>query len=80
MIDTGSEQPVKVSVDPDTGPYIRLTIKALDRVSQLLRDNGVKFWINPHVVSFDGKPGIAWIWIHEQTDPHQVQSLLDSAA
>ena len=78
MIDPGTEKPVRVLMDDETGPYIKLTLKAVDQVQQILNDHGVSFWVGHHWFSIDYKPADGYVWIHKKTDPVYVQTLLDS--
>lgn len=79
MIDPGTEKPVRVLVDPETGPYIRLSRLAVDQVQQLLKDHGVSFWVDQYWFSVDNRPAVGYVFINKKTDPIQVQTLLDNA-
>lgn len=78
MVDPGNQEAVRVLLDFDRLPYIRLTVQALDQVREVLEKNNIRFQIDPYRISIDHKPAVAWIWIHRKADPEQVQTVLDS--
>ena len=78
MIDTTTREPLQVSTDGGEWSYIMLPLMHLDEVRALLDANKVSYWVDEEVLSFDGKPEVAFINIRRGTDPAMVQSLLDS--
>jgi hypothetical protein len=79
MIDSSTRKPIRVLMDEATGPYIWVSVKHLQQVSELLSRNGVSFWVDHHAVSVDGQPAVTVINVRRGTDPQQVQALLDAA-
>lgn len=80
MVDPGNQRTVRVALDSERKPYIQLTVAALDQVCQLLQSHAISFRVDPHTVSIDHKPAVAWIWIHKNADPARIQTVLDNAA
>ena len=80
MVDASTHKPIRVSVDPASGPYIRLPRDQLEQVRKLLTDNNVSHWASHHAISVDDGPFIAVIYLGRKTDPGHVQGLLDAMA
>jgi hypothetical protein len=80
MIDQDTEKPVRVSIDGDSGPFILVSIKSMDRVIDVLKQNHIPHWLDPLIISVDNKPAVAVINIGRGSDPHHVQTILDEAA
>jgi hypothetical protein len=80
MVDSQTQQPVVVSKEGDAGPYIMVVLGQLDRVTAVLRDNGVAFWVDEEAISLNGKPEIAVINFGRGVDAARVQQILDRAA
>ncbi len=78
MTDTTTLQPIRVLTDTEDDPYFKLPYAQVDRVRSILETNSIRFWVDRHVISFDGKPYVASIWIGRGTDPRRVQALLDA--
>jgi hypothetical protein len=80
MIDANTHGPVVVSTDGIAGPYIMVVLSQLDRVSAMLRDNGIGFWVDEDAISLDGKPEIAVVNLARGADAATVQQMLDRIA
>ena len=78
MIDTTTHKPLTVSAEAVDWPYIMLPLMHLDTVTAVLDANKVSYWVDEEVLSFDGKPEVAFVNLRRGTDPAMVQSLLDS--
>jgi hypothetical protein len=80
MTDAETHGRVVVSTDGEAGAYIMVVLGQLNRVTGVLRDNGVPFWIDEDAISLDGKPEIAVINLGRGADAATVQRMLDQAA
>ena len=80
MSDAVTGQPIRVSTDGTSGPYIMVPATQVERVRRVLEANGIPHWVDHRVISVDGKAAIAVINLGRRTDARQVQSLLDTAA
>ena len=80
MMDAQTQEPVVVSKDGDAGPYIMVVLAQLDRVTGVLRDNGIAFWVDEDAISLNGKPEITVVNLGRGVDAARVQQMLDRAA
>lgn len=78
--DAQTQEPVVVSNDGDAGAYIMVVLGQLDRVTAVLREDGIGFWVNEEAISLNGKPEIAVINFGRGVDAARVQQILDRAA
>jgi hypothetical protein len=76
MIDTAMNKPVRVR-DSNVGPYIMLSVAALDAVQTVLTQNGIPYWTAHTRVSVDGSPMIATIYVDRKRNAEDVQKILD---
>jgi hypothetical protein len=79
MIDTATGERLRVSTDGTGGPYIMLPLTQLDEVRELLREQGISFWVDSHAISLDNEPLIAVINLGLDGDAARVQAILDKA-
>ena len=79
MIDVATKKPILVKNDAETGPYIRLSRDQVDRVSKVLDEANIRYWVPHHSVSMDGGPFMTWVWIRKGVDPVRAQEVLDLA-
>jgi len=79
MIDTSTAKPLSVSTEGDAGPYIMVPVSQIDKVSSLLNEQSVPYWVDPEAISVDGKPEITVVNLGAGADPASVQKLLDDA-
>jgi hypothetical protein len=80
MIDTATQKPIRVEVDPASGPYIRVSVNHLEQVRKLLTESGTSYWGDKLVISVNGRPAEATINLSKRSDPGRVQALLDAVA
>ena len=69
----------QVFPDEVRGPYIILPAAQVAGVRKILDANGVGYWVSHTVISVDGKPPEAWIFLKHKTDPDHIQALIDAA-
>lgn len=79
MIDSTTKQPLYVSTDGDTGPYIMVPVQQIDDVRSLLDANAVPYWVDEEAISLDGKPEVTVVNLGRGADPGTVQAILDNA-
>ena len=80
MTDTSTQQPIRVSTESLSGPYIKVSVELLEKVRRLLVENGIRHWVEHLAISVDGRPAVTVIYLGRNTDSRQVQDLLDAAA
>lgn len=80
MTDAATKEPIRVSTDGATGPYIVVPADRLEQVRNLLDANRVRFWADHHAISIDGKPSVVVVNLGRGTDAGHVQTLLDTVA
>lgn len=78
MTDARTKQPLRVSTDGTTGPYIMVTVSQLDEVRRLLDNRRIGYWVEENAVSLNGAPEVAVINLGRGGDAAAVQTLLDS--
>ena len=77
MIDTHTQQPIRV-VTPERGPpTIQVSQDDVDKVRKLFEAHEVPHWVGHHAISINGKPAVMWIRLRQRADPQAVQELLD---
>jgi len=79
MTDAISQQPLRVSTDGTTGPYINVPVSQLDEVRRLLDDNKIRYWVEENSISWDGGPYLTVINLGREGNAAAVQSILDKA-
>lgn len=77
MIDVITKKPLSVIPDSRAGPYIRVPATQLKQVEELLSKNGISFWTDENIISFDGRPAVGVINLGRRGDAHHVQAVLD---
>ncbi len=80
MIDSTTQQRMRVSTDGTAGPYIMVPLDQLETVKAILLNNHVSFWVDADAISLDGKPEIGVINLARGANAAQIQQMLDSAA
>jgi hypothetical protein len=79
MIDSATQERIKIYAERTAWPYIMVPVDQLDSVKTLLRDNRVSFWVDSHAVALNGHPAVTVINLGRGADTGQVQRLLDGA-
>ena len=79
MIDSQTRERVVVSGDADTTLSITVPVDQMDRVTTLLRDAGLEYWVKEYTLSLNGRPPVSFVNVRRGTDPIHVQQLLDAA-
>ena len=80
MIDSALQRPILIRTESPSGPYIWLSVEAVEKVRKLLVENEISHWVDHHAVSVDGRPAVTVINLYRKVDPRPVQELLDAAA
>lgn len=80
MIDVATNEPVKVQMAIESGPYLRISMAQLDKARAVLDAAGIKYWVASYHTSVNGSPPMTWVWINAKTDPQLAQARLDEAA
>jgi len=79
MTDSFTREPIRVSDDGDTGPYILVRLDQLDLLKRLLDGAGIRFTVDEDAVSFNDQPYIAVVNLGNHVDVLAVQNLLDES-
>ena len=66
-----------MKIAPPSGPYLRITLDQKEKVVEALNANGIKHWVSAFAVSIDDGPAMTSVWLHQLSDPAQVQAILD---
>ena len=77
MTDSFTREPIRVSDDGDTGPYILVRLDQLDPLKRLLDGAGIRFTVDEDAVSVNDRPYIAVVNLGPHVDVLAVQKLLD---
>ena len=80
LVAVGQRGHIVVSTDGGAGPYIMVSLDQLDKVVAVLGKHEIPHWVDHNAVSVDGRPAVAVINLGRQSDPHQLQEILDEAA
>jgi hypothetical protein len=79
MTDIITKQRLYVSRDGTAGPYITVPLDQLDEVRQLLSQHSIRYWVDEHAISMNGKPYVTVVDLGRGTDADAVQAILDGA-
>ncbi len=77
MIDALTQNRLRVSTDGIAGPYLMLPLGQLPRIRELLDRHAIRYWVDSHAISLDGKPAIVVINFGRTGDASQIQTFLD---
>jgi hypothetical protein len=77
MIDTATNPPLRVSTEGAAGPFILLPVSQVEEVTQLLKNHGIRHWVQESNISLNGGPFTTIIELGHGGDPKKVQALLD---
>lgn len=78
MIDTSTEQPVKVKYVEGAGPYLEIPYSQIPDLQRVLNEHGVKHWVEESVFSWNGGPGIVHVRFGRAGNRDAVQAVLDT--
>lgn len=78
MNDVTTNEPLRVLADGTSGGMISMPYSQLDDVRRLLDGHDIYYWVDEHVVSFDGSPEYAFVFLGHSASPTAVQTILDS--
>jgi hypothetical protein len=78
MIDTTTKKPLRVETDGEGRSYIDLPATQVEEVRRLLESHGIRHWVLEDILSWNGGPFEAIIYLGRGADPQAVQTVLDS--
>ncbi|MBY0232732.1 MAG: hypothetical protein K2W96_25915 [Gemmataceae bacterium] len=67
-----------VRTHPTAGSSLEVPRDILDRVKQVLTENGIGHWARHFAYSFDGKPFVVPVFLRHGVDPVKAQEVLDA--
>jgi hypothetical protein len=70
--------PLRVSPDATVGPYIRLPYCQVDELKQLLDVHGIRYGMRENIISLEGGPYMAVVYLGRGADAQAVQAILDN--
>ena len=77
MIDEMTQNRFPVSTDDIAGPYLMVPMGQLRRIRELLDRHAIRYWVDSHAISLDGKPAMVVINFGRAGDASQIQAILD---
>jgi hypothetical protein len=78
MTDVVTQRPMRVSTDSWGGPYLDLPFSQVEEVRKLLDSRHIFYWVDEHVISFNGGPATTVINFGHEGDAAAIQAALDS--
>jgi hypothetical protein len=78
MTDHTNGSPVRVSPNEAIGPYIRLPYSQLDELKRVLDGHGISYQVRENIISLEGGPFMAMVYLGREADAQAVQAILDS--
>ncbi|MCE9533030.1 MAG: hypothetical protein K8T89_18180 [Planctomycetes bacterium] len=79
MTNVMTKNPLRVSNDNKTWPYLSLPVSQLDDVRRLLDRDGIRYTVSPNFLSFDDEPPVTIIRFGRDSDGVAIQAILDHA-
>jgi hypothetical protein len=79
MIDEMTKDRLRISTDGVAGPYLMVPLAQLPGVRERLERDSIRYWVDGHAISLDGKPAVVVVNFGRAGDPTRIQSLLDEA-
>jgi hypothetical protein len=79
MIDEMTKKPMRVDSDTVAGPFLMLPLSQLERVRELLDQNGIYYWPDSTAISLFNKPPRIVINFGRTGDANRIQAILDKA-
>jgi hypothetical protein len=77
MTDQTDGSPLRVSPNETVGPYIRLAYSQLDELKRTLDSHAIRYWVRDNIVSLEGGPFMAVVYLGREADAQAVQAILD---
>ncbi len=78
MIDTSTEQPVKVMYTEGAGPYLEIPYSQVPDVERALKEHSIYYWLREGVFSWNGGPEIAMVRFGRAGDRDAIQAVMDT--
>jgi hypothetical protein len=78
MTDSFTKEPVQVSTDGDSGPYIMVQLDQLGIVQRVLDEAKIRYSVDEDAISFNDRPFTAVVNLTHDVDITAVQKLLDA--
>ena len=69
--------PLRVVTDAAVNPYIRLPFSQLDELKRELDSHGIRYRVRENIVSLEGGPYMAVLYLDRGTNAQTVQAILD---
>jgi hypothetical protein len=79
VIDEMTRDQLRVATDAIAGPYLMVPMAQLALIRSVLDRHAVRYWVDSHAISLDGKPAIAVINFGRAGNASQIQAVLDEA-
>ena len=77
MINSITNEPIRVDKYPGAWPYVRVPLDQLDQVKKLLDHAGFRYHVAKYALSSDGEPYIVKVSFEHRADVVALQSLFD---
>lgn len=79
MMDKTTNQPLRLVVAPNNGgAFLRLPYLQVEELRQVLDAQGIRYWVEEMVYSYNGGPQIAIVQFGKNNNPETIQAILDS--
>ncbi len=79
MIDQTTKNRLQVATDGIAGPYLMLPMSQLRHICDILDRHAIRYWVDSHAISLDGKPAVIVINFGRTGDASRIQTLIDEA-
>ena len=80
MIDTHTQEQIKVTIPANAGPYIVAPLAQLPEIRERLDRHPVLYWVDTDAISVDNEPFVIWINFGRTEDADRIQAILDDPA
>jgi hypothetical protein len=77
MINSITNEPIRVSKHPEAWPYVRVPLDQLDQVKKLLDQAGLRYFVHVHAVAVDGEPYTVVVDFDHRVDVAAIQAVFD---
>ena len=78
MINSLTNEPIRVSKYPGAWPYVRVPLDQLDQVKKLLDQAGFRYYVHMHAVSIDGGPYTMDVSFEHRAEVAALQAVFDN--
>ena len=77
MINSITNEPIRVDKYPGAWPYVRVPLDQLDQVKKLLDHAGFRYHVAKYALSSDGEPYIVKVSFEHRADVAALQAAFD---